>query len=101
MESEEQIVARAIERLAERNAFKKEGRTFIVQSLIPVSEQHPLVEPWWTKKQASVIGMDPIGNLFLRMCDGTVRYWDHAKQADEILSPSVRRFVWDLCSAAE
>lgn len=101
MESEESIVARAIERIRERHLFKKDGRTFVVQSLIPVSEWRPLDEPWWRKKEASVIGKDPDGNLYLAMCDGTIRFWDHKKQADEILSPSVRQFFWDLCSQRE
>jgi len=38
------------------------------------------------------MGADINGNFFLRHCDGSVRYWDHKKQTDEIVASSVVEF---------
>jgi hypothetical protein len=51
---------------------------------------------WWRGKEVCIIGADLGGNFLLRHCDGTVRYWDHARQADEVLALSVRSFVAGL-----
>jgi hypothetical protein len=57
----------------------------------------PLKAPWWTKKEAYIIGADLSGNFFLRHSDGSVRYWDHSAQTDTIIAPSVGEF----CSRLE
>ncbi len=44
-------------------------------------------------KEASIIGGDERGNYILRHSDGSVRLWDHARGADEVLAPSVRAFL--------
>ncbi len=48
---------------------------------------------WWKKKEACIIGDDSCGNYYLRVCDGTVRFWDYETERDEILFPSVREFL--------
>lgn len=91
MDSEAQLVDRAIAALSRRRGFKKGEREFEVRSLFPVSAWRPVSEPWWKKKEACVIGEDSCGNLYLRVCDGTVRFWDHETEEDEVLAPSVRQ----------
>ena len=97
--TEDRDVDRAIATLADRNVFRTDTREFHVRSLFPVSSWRPLAAAWWKKKQASVIGEDPGGNLYLRMCDGSVLYWDHATQSDEVLAPSVRGFLSSLAAS--
>jgi hypothetical protein len=43
-----------------------------------------------------MIGEDSCGNLFLRVCDGTVRFLDHETSEDKIIAPSVRAFLSGL-----
>ena len=100
METEDQTINRAIAKLPARRFFKKDGVEYEVSSLVPIHEWRPLREIWWKKKEACVIGQDSYGNLYLRVCDGTVRFWNHETQADEVLAPSVRKFVSSLSPAS-
>jgi hypothetical protein len=88
-ESMEQSVDRARAKLAEQNIFKTEGGVYIIRSLFPLNAWRPVRESWWKKKEACVIGEAPDGNLYLRVCDGTVRYWNRQTQNDEIIAPTV------------
>lgn len=100
MENEDRAIKRAIEKLPEHRFFRKEDVEYEVSSLIPIAERRPVRETWWRKKEACVIGHDPYGNLYLRVCDGTVRFWNHQTQEDEVLAPSVRKFVSSLAPAS-
>jgi len=93
MDNESQAVDRAISKLHQRRIFSKGNRRFEVRSLVPVSSWRPVDADWWRKKEACVIGEDPLGNLILRVCDGTVRFWDQEKQEDEVIALSVREFL--------
>jgi hypothetical protein len=93
---ESSAVDKAIARLHERNVFRKGEREFQLRSLLPESSWRPLRAAWWRKKEAYVIGEDPSGNIFLRVCDGTVRFWDQHTQEDQLLAPSVRAFLSSL-----
>jgi hypothetical protein len=86
-------VDRAIARLPHRRILKADGRSFEVQSLHPASSWRPLNAEWWRGKEVYVIGDDPHGNLFLRHCDGIVRFWDFAVGRDVVVAPSVRDFL--------
>jgi hypothetical protein len=83
----------AIGRLWERRRFREGDRTLVVACLIRTADWRPLDAPWWRQNEASIIGADLDGNFFLRYCDGSVRYWDHKTQSDQVLAPSVRDFV--------
>jgi hypothetical protein len=89
----------AIARLHEKNIFKKGERELDVCSLLPESSWRPLKSPKWKGKEAYPIGADSNGNLYLRVCDGTVHLWNSETGQDEILSPSVREFISSLKSA--
>ena len=93
-------IDKAIANLPRRSIVRKEGREFEVRSLVPYSEWRPLAAPWWKKKEACVIGDDSCGNFYLRVCDGTVRFWDHEVEQDEVLFPSVREFLAALSPQA-
>ena len=60
--------------------------------LIRAHDWRPLDAPWWRGKEVCIIGADLHGNFLLRHSDGSVRYWDHEKQADEILASGVVEF---------
>jgi hypothetical protein len=79
-----------------RRTFQFGERTLVVAFLIRTADWRPLEAPWWRKKEAYIIGADLDGNFFLRHCDGSVRYWDHKTQSDEILTASVKDFVNQL-----
>jgi hypothetical protein len=96
MESEEQVVERAIAKLPEKGIFEKEGRIYRVFTLYPRNKWRPFEDSRWKGKEAYPMGSDPGGNIFLRVCDGTVRYWEVDSGRDEILAQSVRRFLGDL-----
>jgi len=96
MDNESQAVDRAIAKLQQKYLFKNGDRHLQVRSLIPVSSRRPVKADRWTKKKACIIGEDIFGNLFLRVCDGTVRFWDHEKLEDEIIASSVRKFLYSL-----
>jgi hypothetical protein len=67
-------------------------RNLTVAFLIRAADWRPLKAPWWRGKEVCIIGADIGGNFFLRHCDGSVRYWDQDKQADEVIAPSVVEF---------
>jgi len=101
MDNESQAVDRAIARLHQRRILTKGDRYIEVRSLIPQSSWRPVKADWWRKKEACVIGEDTSGNLFLRVCDGTVRFWDQEKQEDEVIASSVRAFLSALRAPSE
>jgi hypothetical protein len=101
MDNESQAMNRAIARLHQRRIFMKGDRYIEVRSLVPVSSWRPVNADWWKKKEAYVIGEDTFGNLFLRVCDGTVRFWDQEKQEDEVIASSVRMFLSALRADGE
>ena len=68
--------------------------------LLPQALWRPLRVAWWTGKESSIIGGDDRGNYILRHCDGTVRLWDHARGADEVVARSVREFLDGLTPSA-
>lgn len=68
----------------------------VVVYLISQTDWRPLRASWWTEKEAHIIGSDLEGNFFLRHCDGTVRYWSHKEQSDEVVATSVRNFLSQL-----
>ena len=98
MNTEAQAVDLAIAKLPEKSIFRKGDREFEVRTLVPVAMWRPVAAEWWKKKEACVIGEDSCGNFFLRVCDGTVRFWDHETEEDEILAPSVRAFLSALAA---
>jgi hypothetical protein len=74
------------------NAFRFGERTIRVVFLLPESLWRPLRASWWRGKEVSIIGGDENGNYLLRHSDGSVGLWDHARQVDEIVAPSVNAF---------
>ena len=86
-------IDRALNDLWRRRTFQHEGKAITIASLVRSTDWRPLKAPWWTGKEVSLIGADLNGNFFLRHCDGTVRYWDHAKQSDTVVAPSVKEFI--------
>ena len=74
--------------------FEFEGREIHVVCIVPWSP--PLIAQWWRGKSANIIGSDVDGNFFLRHCDGSIRYWEHAKQSDTVVAKSVKEFVGRL-----
>ena len=84
---------KAVQNLGVFRTFRNGDRTIQIACLVRKPDWRPLKAPWWHGKEVCVIGADLEGNLLLRHCDGTVRYWDHKAQADTVLSSSVRDFV--------
>lgn len=78
------------------DTFRHGGRRVRILFLLPESLWRPLEAPWWRGKEACVIAGDESGNYVLRHCDGSVRLWDHARGADEVLAGSVRAFLAGL-----
>lgn len=93
MEAISDIVDKGISQLYFADTFRTAAREYKVLLLIPHRDWRPLHASWWKKKEVCVIGADPDGNFYLCHCDGSVRYWDHASQTDEVLAPSVREFL--------
>ena len=91
-----ELIDRAIKNLWLENNYYHGDRKLVVACLIRSEDIGPLKAPWWRGKEVSLIGVDIDGNFFLRHCDGSVRYWDHSKQSDEVISPSVREFIVGL-----
>ena len=83
-------------KLVVASTFHAGERRVRVLFLLPASAWRPLRVAWWRGKEVSIIGCDEQGNYLLRHCDGSVRLWDHARVADEILAPSVRAFLAGL-----
>jgi hypothetical protein len=78
------------------NTFRAGPHEIRLLFLLPETLWRPLKARWWTGKEASIIGGDEHGNYVLRHCDGSVRFWEHSRGADEILAPSVRSFFDQL-----
>jgi hypothetical protein len=89
-------VDKAIKNLWLKRIFWHGERRLVVACLLRSEDIRPLKALWWRGKEAYLIGADLTGNFFLRHCDGSVRYWDHAKQVDEVISPSVHEFLAHL-----
>jgi hypothetical protein len=89
-------VDHAISRLFERRTFRFGDRNLVVACLLHARDWRPLKAPWWTKKEACIIGADLKGNFFLSHCDGSVRYWDHGTQTDTMIARGVREFLTKL-----
>jgi hypothetical protein len=75
------------------DTFVHGERSIRLVFLLPETLWRPLRASWWRGKEVSIIGGDEAGNYLLRHCDGSVRLWDHARNADEVLAPSVREFL--------
>lgn len=89
-------IDRAIGQLSLRRRVRVGAREVEVALLVRTRDWRPVRAAWWRGKEASVIGADLRGNFFLRHCDGSVRYSDHALGTDMIIAPSVREFVSSL-----
>jgi hypothetical protein len=96
MTSVDDLIEKATAKLPEKNTYKKGDRIFLVRSLFPHSLWRSLKDPLWKGKEAYPIGTGDDGNLFLRHCDGSVRYWNPKTGQDEVLSSSVRDFLAHL-----
>ena len=83
----------ALDELWARNSIRIGERDVEIVILIPENEWRPFSASWWRGKEACIVGADEQGNFFLRHCDGSVRYWEHAVQADTVVSKSVAEFV--------
>jgi hypothetical protein len=89
-------VDHAINQLPVRNTFRDGDTSIAVAFLLRAPDWRPLKASWWRGKEACIVGADYNGNFFLRHCDGTVRYWDHAADSDKVLALSVEDFVAQL-----
>jgi len=76
-----------------RHTFRHGDRMITIACLIRNADWRTLEADWWRGKEVCIIGADLDGNFFLRHCDGTVRYWDHRRQADVVVARSVKDFV--------
>jgi hypothetical protein len=99
MDADSEPIDRALRRLRAPWRLVHGGREIVIVCLIRESDWRPLKAPWWRGKEVHVIGADVNGNFLLRHSDGTVRYWDHRKQTDEVLARSVREFSSALTSS--
>ena len=79
------LVAETIANLPRRSIVRKGKREFEVRSLILVSG--------WRKEGAYVIGEDSCGNNYRRHLNGSIWFWDHEKETEEILFSSVPEFL--------
>jgi hypothetical protein len=82
------------------DTFTLGDRRIRVLFLLPSAVWRPLRAGWWRGKDVSVIGGDEQGNYLLLHSDGSVRLWEHARGADEVLAPSVRAFLAGLTSSS-
>lgn len=87
---------RAVSNVGIRNVFRASGRAIQIACLIRSDDWRPLRAHWWRGKEVFVIGADVSGNFFLRHCDGSVRYWKHDSQRDEVIANSVDEFARDI-----
>jgi len=99
MDANSEPIDRALLRLPSPWTFVHGGRDIVIVCLIREADWRPLKAPWWRGKEVYVIGADVDGNFLLRHSDGTVRYWHHQTQTDEVLARSVREFASVLASA--
>jgi hypothetical protein len=78
------------------DTFRRGEHTARLLFLLPSALWRPLRARWWRGKEVSIIGGDENGNYVLRHGDGSVTLWDHARQTDEVLAPSVKAFLASL-----
>ena len=78
-------ILEAIANLRQRSVVRKNGCEFEVRTLFPVSA--------WKKEAPCVIGEDSCGNRYLKRSEGTVSFWDHETEKEEILFPGVLEFL--------
>ncbi len=93
MSDEIDPIDRAISRMIPHGTLLHGDRSLSVAFLLRERDWRPLRAPWWRGKEVSIIGADLDGNFYLRHCDGSVRLWNHQRQTDEIVSPSVKEFA--------
>ncbi len=86
----------ALNNLHSRRTIALNGGDITIAFLLRSTDWRPLRADWWDGKEVSIIGADLSGNFFLRHCDGSVRYWDHAKQLESIVAVSVKSFVQQI-----
>ena len=79
-----------------KNTYHHNGQKIVLACLIRNEDIRPLKAPWWKGKEVSLIGVDLNGNFLLRHCDGSVRYWAHNSQSEQIIASSVKSFVQGL-----
>ncbi len=82
---------KVIERLPFKPIFPFGDREIHVVLILEKSP--PLVASWWRGKEVYILGADVDGNFFLNHCDGSVRYWEHAKQSGTIVAKSEKEFL--------
>ena len=90
---EDEALESARQTLWMKRNFRFGDDTVVVACLIRAEDMAPLDAPWWHGKQVYLLGVELGGNFFLRHCDGSVRYWDHAKQEDVVIAKSVQEFL--------
>jgi hypothetical protein len=89
-------IDRAVRDLGVRRTFRQGPHNIVIAALVREADWRPLQAPWWRGKEVCVIGADIDGNFFLRHCDGSVRHWQHALQADIVLTRSVAEFIRNI-----
>ncbi|NKJ42407.1 hypothetical protein [Novosphingobium sp. SG720] len=92
MRKDAEAVERAFVNFWKRTYPINSDRKLTLAFLIRAGDWRPLDASWWRGKEVSIIGADIYGNFLLRHCDGSVRYWDHQRQTDEIIASSVVEF---------
>lgn len=80
-------------RMIPHGTFCVGDRVLSVAFLLRERDWRPLQASWWRGKEACIIGADLDGNFYLRHSDGSVRWWSHQRQADEVVAPSVKEFA--------
>jgi len=92
MGKDDEAIDRARAHFWKRSYPVDSDKTFTIAILIRAEDWRPLDAPWWRGKEVSIIGADTDGNFLLRHCDGSVRHWDHKRQADEVIASGVVEF---------
>lgn len=90
---EDEAIERARQALVMKRRFQFDDESLVIACLIRGEDVRPLDAPWWRGKEVYLLGVTIDGNFILRHCDGSVRYWNHAKQADVVIAKSVREFL--------
>ena len=87
----EELLQKVQENIGFINYVEFEGGSYQILAVMPKSP--PLEAYWWHGKQVHVIAVDVDGNLFLRHCDGSVRYWSHSEKKDIVAFRSLKEFT--------
>jgi hypothetical protein len=93
MNSQSDLMEKAIRNLGWRNKVRCGERVVQIAYLVRENGWRPLKAEWWRGKEVYVIGVAQNGDFILRHCDGSVRLWEHNSKSDSIIAPSVREFV--------